>query len=113
MLTSTTERARCTSSAAHSARFSSRISSTDLGLTGPTGSWLDSYMPAAKNIASLRWIVGGRIASFQSSRCFGVVDESGRLLSIDGQNPATWGSLRVAKVIAEFVPPTAVWLEQA
>jgi hypothetical protein len=66
----------------------------------------------AKNLAGLCWISDGRKCQFQSARAYGVVDATGRMLSTDGVQPSTWGTLAVAKTIAEHQawPTTAVWL---
>ena len=72
-------------------------------------------MPAttatAANIASLRWVDSqGRVCGFQSSRCYGIVDESGRMLARDGgDTPSTWGTLGAAATIAEY----SAWSDKA
>lgn len=69
----------------------------------------------AKNITGLRWIVGGRIAAFQSQRAYGIVNEAGQLLSTDGVNPSTWSTLAIARTIADCQgwPVQAIWIDQA
>lgn len=59
-------------------------------------------MNTAANISAARWATPKGLATFSSGRCFGVVDAEGRMLSTDGVNPSTWGSLSVARQIAEF-----------
>jgi hypothetical protein len=65
----------------------------------------------AKNLSRARWQDRqGRTCGFQSNRAYGVVDPDGRMLSKDGDTPMTWGTLKTAKVIAEYPPSWAKWV---
>ena len=78
----------------------------DMSNTAPTA-------PIARNIAGLRWIENGRTATFQSSRCYGIVDAEGRMLSTNGVTPSTWGSSSAAATVAQYAawnPAKARWI---
>jgi hypothetical protein len=71
---------------------------------------MNNTTATARNIQAAKWNTPTGVLGFQSSRCFGVVNAEGLMLSTDGITPATWGTLATAKIVAEHLTTNPQWV---